>query len=221
MGRARYDGLAEWYDAEFCETDSGRRTRALALRLLGEGSGRLLDVGCGTGAHTAAFRELGWNVTGVDISRDQLRLARRRGLHVVEASAAAMPFPEGVFDAAVSLFTHTDVDDFAAVAREMARVLRPGAPVVYVGVHPCFVGPHSRFVRAEGVPELQAGYWQTGRYTDAPGLNPEGLRAKVGATHLPLGRFLQAFLEAELRIEQVEEPETGEYPHMLALRAQR
>jgi len=40
------------------------------------------------------------------------------------------------------MFAHTDVDDFAAVVREVARVLSPGGRFVYVGTHPCFVGRH-------------------------------------------------------------------------------
>ena len=56
--------------------------RAVALRLLGPGPGRLLDLGCGTGAHTAAFRDQEWDVTGVDASEDMLRRARDRGLDV-------------------------------------------------------------------------------------------------------------------------------------------
>ncbi|MFN2472045.1 MAG: class I SAM-dependent methyltransferase [Gaiellaceae bacterium] len=160
-------------------------------------------------------------VTGVDVSEDQLRLARSRGVEVVLADAEELPFDDASFDAAVSMWTHTDVGDVAAVLREIARVLRPGAPFVYQGAHPCFVGPHSRFVSAEGVPTLHPGYWQTGRYHDAPGISPHGLRAKVGAVHLPLGLLVQAFLDAGLRLEQFEEPQLREYPWMIALRARR
>ena len=67
----------------------------------------------------------------------------------------------------------------------------------------------------------------------APGLPPnrplpgwarnlaEGLRARVGATHLPLGLFLQAFLDAGLTLERFEELENREYPYMVALRCRR
>jgi SAM-dependent methyltransferase len=218
---ARYDGLADWYDAEFARSEGGSDARELVLRLLGDGPGTLIDVGCGTGAHTAAFAEHGWSVSGVDLSEDQLRLARGRGLDVVRADAADLPFDDASFDAAVSMHTHTDVDDFAAVVREIARVLRPAAPFVYLGVHPCFVGPHSRFVAAEGIPLLHPGYWETARYTEAPGISPAGLRAKVGATHLPLGLFLGSFLDAGFAIEAFEEPFRHQYPYQVALRARR
>jgi ubiquinone/menaquinone biosynthesis C-methylase UbiE len=54
---ARYDGIAGWYDTKFLG-ELHNHGSAAALRLLGPGPGRLLDLGCGTGAHTAAFRDL-------------------------------------------------------------------------------------------------------------------------------------------------------------------
>jgi ubiquinone/menaquinone biosynthesis C-methylase UbiE len=220
MGEARYDGIAEWYDAEFATTELGNSSRRIVLGLLGDGPGRLLDVGCGGGAHALAFAEQGWQVTGVDISGKQLELARRRGVKVVEADAVSLPFDEGSFDAAVSMFTHTDVEDFAGVVREIVRVLRERGRFVYLGVHPCFVGPHA-FVHDRDVPELHPGYRDTSYRSEAPGIWGEGLRAKVGAQHLPLGLFLQTFLDAGLVLERLEEPEGREYPYILALRARR
>ena len=221
MTDARYDGIAEWYDATFVDSELGRTARDIVGELLGEGAGRLLDVGCGTGGHTTAFVDLGWTVTGVDISEDQLRLARARGVDVVRARAEELPFDETSFDAVVSMWTHTDVDDFPAELREIARVLRPGGRFVYLGAHPCFVGPHSRFIAAEGIPVLHPGYRSAGRYTEAPGTSPEGLRAKVGAVHLPLGAFVQAFLDAGFALDRFEEPVVREYPYLLALRCRR
>ena len=219
---ARYDGIAEWYDREFLATAPAVSRLDVPLRLLGDPSGRLLDLGCGTGAHTVVFRDAGWEVTGIDLSEDMLGQARKRGLNVVRADAATLPFEDGSFDAVLSLWTHTDVDDFPEGIAEATRVLRPGGPFVYVGAHPCFVGPHSRFIRAEGVPELHPGYLEQGRYgAEAPGVGPEGLRAKVGAVHLTLDTFLRSFIEAGLTLESFEEVENRPYPFAIALRWRR
>jgi SAM-dependent methyltransferase len=222
---ARYDGVADWYDVHLLP---GAQVRRTIERLLGRGPGHLLDLGCGTGFHLETLARLGWAVTGVDISEDQLRIARQRGgdsAELLQADAAELPFEDARFDAALSTFTHTDVGDFAPVLAEAARVLRPSAPLVYLGLHPCFVGPHSGFVEAKGLPTLHAGYTTAGRYERAPGISPRGLRAKVGAVHLPLGAFLQSFLDAGFAFERIEEcdptAEGREYPHWLALRAQR
>jgi ubiquinone/menaquinone biosynthesis C-methylase UbiE len=220
VDEARYDEVAEWYDAEFATSELGLSARTIVLRLLGAGPGRLLDLGCGGGAHALVLEERGWTVTGVDVSPAQLDLARARGIDAVQADAARLPFEDASFDAAISVFTHTDMDDFAAAMREVARVLRPQGTLVYLGVHPCFVGPHA-FVHDRDVPELHPGYRDTSYRREAPGIWGEGLRAKVGARHLPLGVFVQAFLDAGFVIERFEEPAGRDYPHIVALRASR
>jgi ubiquinone/menaquinone biosynthesis C-methylase UbiE len=223
MRQARYDGIADWYDAEFQPAPLESETWRTLVRLLGEGSGSLIDVGCGTGAYGAGLAALGWRVSGIDLSEDMVRRAREKGMEAIRADATALPFEDGSFDAAMSIFTHTDVDDFAGLVREVLRVLRPGAPLVYIGVHPCFVGPHSVYDVDRQVPELHPGWYRLrGRYTEAPGIwRSSGVRIRVGASHLPLGLFLQTFLDAGFRLEQVEEPPQREYSFGLAFRWRR
>jgi SAM-dependent methyltransferase len=222
-GTARYDGLADWYDEEFqpepLQGDAWQTVRPL----IGEGQGRLLDLGCGTGAYSGALAELGWSVVGVDVSDDMLRRARDKGVDVVLSDGSSLPFADESFDAAVSVFTHSDFDDFPGAVHEVGRVLRPGAAFVYAGVHPCFVGPHSCYVRAIGVPQLHEGwYWRAGHYMEAPGISPDGLRARFGASHLTLAALLDSFIDAGFRLERVlEEPRSRHYPYILALRCRR
>jgi len=220
---ARYDGIADWYDAEFQPAPLESEAWEVLNRLLGDPSGSLLDVGCGTGSYSAGLAERGWDVTGVDVSEDMLRRAGARGVRTVQADAAALPFEDASFDATVSVFTNTDVDDLGAVVREIARVLRFGAPLVYLAVHPCFVGPHSVYDVDRKAPELHPGWYRrTGRYDEAPGIwRASGVRKRVGASHLPLALFLQTFVDAGLSLERVEEPDQREYPFGLAFRWRR
>jgi SAM-dependent methyltransferase len=211
----RYDRHVEWYES-FRPSLSDDEADALR-RMLGPGRGRCLDIGCGTGVAIPELTRLGWTVVGVDASEEMLSRARTFGVELHRAPGETLPFDDASFDAAVSIWTHTDVEDFRPIVDEAVRVLRPRAPFLYIGAHPCFVGPHSRFIAAEGVPTLHEGYRRTERYDGGPAIGPDGLRARVGATHLPLGLFIQTFLDAGFQIEGFEELGAREYPHAVAL----
>ena len=220
MGTAsRYDPHVEWYEA-FRPAQSDEE-RDVLQRMLGPGQGRCLDIGCGTGVAIPELQRLGWDVVGVDVSAEMLGRARKLGAELHQADVASLPFEDASFDAAVSLWTHSDVDDFGALLSEAARVLEPGSPFVCLGVHPCFVGPHSRFFAAQGIPVLHEGYRRTERYDGGPSINPEGLRALVGAVHIPLGELIDAFLTTGFVLERFEEHGPNEYPHWLALGCRR
>jgi SAM-dependent methyltransferase len=221
MTRAHYEGLSDEYATFMDDQSPYYLTAADALRrLLGPGPGRCLDLGCGIGHFIPIATALGWTVTGVDVSEDQLRHARERlaGTELVLADATELPFPEATFDAAYSTFTHTDFDDFAGAIREARRALRPGGRLVYVGNHPCFVGATQEHLE-EGPPRLHPGYRRAGRWSAeaAPGAAATGWRARLGSfVHLPLAPFLTAF--AGLTLLAAEELEDGfEYPKTIAL----
>jgi SAM-dependent methyltransferase len=94
---------------------------------------RALDVGCGTGALTAALTErLGEaNVCAVDPSEPFAEACRTRlpGVEVLVASAEALPFADQTFDATLAQLVVNFMGDPEAGVREMARVTRPGGIV--------------------------------------------------------------------------------------------
>lgn len=65
------------------------------------GKGRVLDVGCGTGDTLMALASLGWDVYGLDIDANAVRIARKRGLTNVSKGyyQDIARFPNGFFDA--------------------------------------------------------------------------------------------------------------------------
>jgi len=97
----------------------------------------VLDVGCGTGTTSLALAGAGAKVTGVDISKPMLGLARERaakaGLPVsfIEADASTYPFaPE--FDLIFSRFGVMFFDAPVAAFAHMRKALRPGGRVAFV-----------------------------------------------------------------------------------------
>jgi len=88
--------------------------------------GRTLDVGCGTG-RGLRFYGPDARVIGLDPARASLARARRRipGARLVQASAEALPFRDGVFDTVVSSLVFCSVPDPARGFVEVKRVLRP------------------------------------------------------------------------------------------------
>ena len=213
MMEARYDGHADWYDARFRRYADRDGSAGLLARLLGPGGSLCLDLGCGTGLHFAAVRDLGYTVLGVDLSSDQLRIAATRNPWVVRADGGRLPLADGAVDAVTMTYTHTDVDDFAAVVAEAARVLRPGGRLVYLGPHPCFVGAFATRTdeAAEGGFRVGPGYGDERLQRDPTGRFP--IRSRVGAHNLTLTTFLGAFLaQPALRLASVTEYDTDLRP---------
>jgi len=218
FGAARYDGYADWYDANIGQFAEPAGKEMLAL--LGAGPGRCLDLACGTGLNLRRLTDAGWSVTGIDLSSDQLRLARERapaGVELIQADATDLSFEDASFDAVACALLHTDVEDFAAVCREVARVLKPRGRLAYVGIHPCFVGPFARNPPGEP-PELHPGYrdtaWTNEGFSD-------GIRRRAGARHVPLAELLNAFVAADLRLIRVTEAEDEDFPTRIGILGER
>jgi ubiquinone/menaquinone biosynthesis C-methylase UbiE len=214
---APYDEIADWYEQEFLPTtDVGDRlgVRRAIDTLLGRGSGACLEVGCGTGAYAAQVRGLGWTPLGVDVSAGMLAYARDR-LPAARGDATALPVRDGSLEAAVAVMVHTDMPDYPAVVREVARALRPGGVFVHVGVHPAFCGGFADRSDPEAVvirPGYTDGHWTRSSWTD------QGVRHRVGASHLPLAALLSSFVAAGLTLTGFAEG-GGPVPVTLSIRS--
>jgi ubiquinone/menaquinone biosynthesis C-methylase UbiE len=93
---------------------------------------RMLDVACGTGGVALRAARAGADVTGIDISADQLAKARRaaaaEGLETRfdEGDCQELPYGDAAFGAVASVFGAIFAPDHGRVAGELARVCRPG-----------------------------------------------------------------------------------------------
>ncbi len=124
-----------WGRAEQYERYMGRWSRKLAPLFLQwmdcQPGLRWLDVGCGTGALSAAILErcAPRSVTGVEPADGFLRVARSalgERVTLLPGSATSIPLPDGAVDAVVSSLVLNFVDDQPAARAEMARVAGAG-----------------------------------------------------------------------------------------------
>jgi SAM-dependent methyltransferase len=145
--------------ADAYERFLGRYTEPLAAQfasLAGVGRGqRALDVGCGPGALTAQLASrLGASaVCAVDPSASFAAAVSERfpGVDVRLSAAEQLPFPDGMFDAALAQLVVHFMTDPVAGLREMARVTRPGGVVAAcVWDHAGGRGPLTTFWQAVG-----------------------------------------------------------------------
>jgi ubiquinone/menaquinone biosynthesis C-methylase UbiE len=113
------DGLGEWREA----------IRRHLSPLPGM---TVVDIGAGTGVFATAFSDwFGLRVLAVEPSAAmRAQIPRRPGIEVREGDASAIRLPDGSADGVwLSLVIH-HIPDLEAAAREIRRVLRPGAPVL-------------------------------------------------------------------------------------------
>jgi ubiquinone/menaquinone biosynthesis C-methylase UbiE len=105
---------------------------------------RILDIGCGSGRHTAAaYRIKGAHVIGADLNPEDLKEARQRlhlhdrlGEHgggvwnLAAADVTRLPFTNACFDLVICSEVLEHIPDHQTAMREVVRVLKPGRLLV-------------------------------------------------------------------------------------------
>jgi SAM-dependent methyltransferase len=98
------------------------------------GAESVLELGCGTGQLARYVADKGFDVVAIDLSPENVAKTRLRDVKAETADFASLPFPNDSFDAsfAMNSLLHVPPGDLSDVLTEIARVLRPGSPLLIV-----------------------------------------------------------------------------------------
>jgi SAM-dependent methyltransferase len=118
-----HDGLSGWSPIGISISQGEQQLLARYLRP----NARVLDFGCGDGAHASSVvlsRECSY--TGVDVSEQAVAMCRAKGLEAAICTPeVALPFDSNSFDNVLSFEVFEHLFDPAHALQEIRRVLRP------------------------------------------------------------------------------------------------
>jgi ubiquinone/menaquinone biosynthesis C-methylase UbiE len=107
------------------------------LNLLSNVTGKVLEVGIGTGSNLSFYPHQIFSLTGVDFSKGMLKHAEEKvskgyypfSIQLMEADVQALPFPDNTFDSVVSTCVFCSVSDPMVGLKELRRVCKPNGRI--------------------------------------------------------------------------------------------
>jgi SAM-dependent methyltransferase len=171
-----------------------------------------VEIGCGEGRVARDLAARGHRVTGVDTSPTLLRHAREAdpsGAYVL-ADSAALPFPDGCFEAAVAYNSLQVVADMPGTVAEASRVLVPGGHLCVVVSHPfADVGYFAGDGSDDGY-VIREDYFASRSVHDR--VERDGLTMTFRGWTYSLQHYAEAFEQAGLTVDTMREPRPGSAP---------
>lgn len=205
MGGGWVESAEAWTD--FVDQGDPNRTHLLdplMLKLCGDVGGlRVLDVGCGEGRFARMLTQRGAKVVGFDPTAALLQLGWQRGCKgLLRAVAEAIPLRSSTFDVAASYVTLVDIPGYREAICEMARVLKPGGRLVLSNVS-AFATANGRWILDD---QGRKARYSFDRYAEEFSESCAWRGIEVLQYHRPLGKVMEACLDAGLRLEHFSEP---------------
>ncbi len=115
-----------------------RRLLPYRERVIGAASGRVLEIGIGSGLNLPFYDAAAERVIGLEPSPHLLAMTRGRAnraaapIDLLEGSAEAIPLDAASVDTVVTSWTLCSIPDVTRALAEMRRVLRPGGRLLFV-----------------------------------------------------------------------------------------
>ncbi|NND75615.1 MAG: class I SAM-dependent methyltransferase [Ilumatobacter sp.] len=205
-----WEDHAAWWIAGFTDGADPEYEEQILPLAAGElaGAGRVLDIGCGDGQVSRLIAGGGSDVVGVDPTWNCLTVAAERagGPSYVRSGAAALPFADASFDAAVACLVFEHIDDLDDAVGEVARVLRPGGRLCFFLNHPILQTPGAGWIDDHTVDPPEQ-YWRLGPYLVEATVTEQVERGVwIRFVHRPLSRYVNALADHGLVVERMLEP---------------
>jgi ubiquinone/menaquinone biosynthesis C-methylase UbiE len=133
-----FDSLALEYVRSRERQVSFRSQRRIVIDMLGGAKGHLLEIGCGPAVMTPELLAMGFQVMGIDMSREMLHRAEQRmaghplekRCHFALGDVERLHFASGTFNAVVCMGVLEYLPRYERALAEIARVLAPGGVAV-------------------------------------------------------------------------------------------
>lgn len=112
---------------------TNERVADIVLRLSGLPKGaRIADLGCGSGVFSEVLQRRGYTCTGIDLSPNSVRMARKKypGIEFIEGDIENLPFNDASFDGVFFGGVLHHFRDRSRCATEAGRILKPGGKFV-------------------------------------------------------------------------------------------
>ena len=133
-----WDERSQYFDEEHNTEDLSLWSQEL-MKLLKEDNGdvkKILDIGTGTGFLALLLAGNGYDVTGVDISKEMMELGKKKAvdcgcnIDFKYSLCEDMPFGDNEFDVAVNARVIWTLTDPVKALNEWKRVVNPGGKVI-------------------------------------------------------------------------------------------
>jgi len=133
-----YDLYAQNYDEKLEFLNSFEKRKIIDL--FGDVKNKkVLDIGCGTGRLISDLLDRGAIITGVDVSKNMLEVARKKfpKVHFIEGDIRKIPFKDDSFDFVIATFVivHLQQCELEKAFDEVYRVLKPSGKFILTNIN--------------------------------------------------------------------------------------